>query len=172
MVSAGWWSIVGAVAVIVLVNLGVPTPAQQDSVPAVNEGFQAYLRGDYPTAVRLWRQRADRGEASGQFGLGLLYLEGYGVRQDFVEAVGWFRKAAAQDDTDAQLKLGRMYRDGKGVGPDLVQAYLWLNLAAAKLPSQMILEERNEVAARMTPAQIAEAQKLAREWKPESERHQ
>ncbi len=64
-----------------------------------------------------------------------------------------------------------MYETGQGVPKDLVQAYMWLSLAAAwphiEPDVQISLQERRDkVAKRMTPAQIAEAQKLAREWKP------
>jgi len=60
--------------------------------------------------------------------------------------------------------------EGHGVPQDYVIAYMWLNLSAAgpnnregvKLASEL----RDVVAAKMTPAQIAEAQKLARDWKP------
>ena len=53
---------------------------------------------------------------------------------------------------------------------DYTQAYMWLNLAAANAPQEERVNRvrsRDRVAAKMTPAQIAEAQKLAREWKPQ-----
>jgi TPR repeat protein len=77
--------------------------------------------------------------------------------------------AADQGHANAQSNLGLMYRDGEGVPKDYVQAHMWFNLssAASSEPSRsMIAENRNAVAEKMTPAQIAEAQKLAREWRP------
>ncbi|MCH6590975.1 MAG: SEL1-like repeat protein, partial [Proteobacteria bacterium] len=66
--------------------------------------------------------------------------------------------------------LGSMYRDGHGVPQDDVQAHMWYNLAASSYyPSEYrdeAVKNRDIVAMRMTPAQISEAQKLAREWKP------
>ena len=53
---------------------------------------------------------------------------------------------------------------------DYTQAHMWFNLAAANLPKEardIAVRNRDRVAAKMTPAQIAEAQKLAREWKPQ-----
>jgi TPR repeat protein len=61
-----------------------------------------------------------------------------------------------------------MYLNGEGVPQDYVQALMWFNLAASEFDGSC--EEahkiREGIAAKMTPAQIAEAQKLAREWKP------
>jgi uncharacterized protein len=62
-----------------------------------------------------------------------------------------------------------MYSRGEGVPQDFVQAHMWFNLAAAQGPpvlSTMAQKHRDEIAEKMTPAQIAEAQRLAREWKP------
>jgi TPR repeat protein len=67
-----------------------------------------------------------------------------------------------------------MYAGGMGVPKDYVQAHMWLNLAAARFPASetkkrdIAVENRDDVATKMTPAQIAEAQKLAREWQPKS----
>ena len=72
----------------------------------------------------------------------------------------------------AQTNLGAMYADGQGVPQNYIQAHKWFNLASSRY-SASEKEKRNRsvrtrdmVAAKMTPAQIAEAQKLAREWKP------
>jgi TPR repeat protein len=79
--------------------------------------------------------------------------------------VGWYRKSAEQGVPIGQLALGAMYADGKGVPQDYVLAHMWFNLAAAS-GNENAVKGRDMVAAKMTPAQIAEAQKLAREWKP------
>jgi TPR repeat protein len=94
-----------------------------------------------------------------------MYVEGRGVPQDDAEAARWYRKAAEQENEEAQRLLGEMYRDGRGVPKDYVQAYMWFNLAAARR-SEPAAQGRDLLEHSMTPAQIAEAQKLAREWKP------
>jgi TPR repeat protein len=98
-----------------------------------------------------------------------MYYKGNGVPQDYVEAVKWFRLAAAHGNAEAQSNLGVMYYKGNGVPQDYVQAYKWFSLAAATYTEKQARDEaaknRDSVAARMTPAQIAEAQKRAREWK-------
>ncbi len=108
---------------------------------------------------------ADQGNADTQYNLGLMYNNGIGVTQDYAEAMKWYRKAADQGNAKAQSNLGLMYDNGQGVTQDYVQAHMWLNLAAAQ--GQKEAEKfRGSLAKMMTPAQIAEAQKLAREWKP------
>lgn len=100
-----------------------------------------------------------------------MYEYGRGVPQDCGQAVEWYRKAAEQAPIgEPQYSLGRMYMQGYGVPRDYVQAHLWFNLAASQfLPGkyqEAAAQARDLVAARMTPAQVAEAQRLAREWKP------
>jgi hypothetical protein len=79
-----------------------------------------------------------------------------------------------QGHTAAQSNLGFAYRDGQGVPQDYVQAHTWLNLAAAQAKPvaghNIAAEARDSIAAKMSLAQIAEAQRLAREWKPKPER--
>ena len=118
-------------------------------------------------------EEAARGAYVAQVYLGRMYYEGRGVPQDDAEALKWFRPAAEQGDVDAQYYLGLMYYDGRSVLQDYVQAYMWLNLAASRVVDvidktvrEEFIQKRDMVAAKMTPAQIAEAQKLAREWKP------
>jgi TPR repeat protein len=173
------------------------------------DGAAAHDRGDYATALRLWRPRAEqgygldqynlgimygkgqgvpqdyaealkwfrlaaeRGIAHAQYNLGFMYERGQGVPQDYAEAVKWYRRAAEQGYAEAQSNLGASYGRGEGVPQDYVQAHMWLNLAAVRLPASgaenvntAIKKNRDIIASKMTPAQIAEAQKLAREWKP------
>jgi TPR repeat protein len=80
-------------------------------------------------------------------------------------AVFWFSRAAEQGDVLAFAKLGWMYAQGRGVLQDFIQAYMWYNLSAAQ-GEPRAAEARDALATQMTPAQIAEAQQLAREWKP------
>ncbi len=94
-----------------------------------------------------------------------MYDTGRGLPQDFGAAANWYRKAAEQGDTVAQSNLALMYAAGRGVRRDHVRAHPWFALAAAS-GDKAAERNRDKIAARMTPAQIAEAQTLAREWKP------
>ena len=120
---------------------------------------------DYAEAVKWFRKAAEQSVARAECNLGLCYAKGEGVAKDYVEAVKWFRKAAEQNDTQAQYNLGVCYDNGQGVAKDYVVAYKWSLLSAGqgddgagKLVT--ILEYR------MTREQIAEGQKLARDFKP------
>ncbi len=125
---------------------------------------------DYAEAVGWWRKAAAQGHAKAQFNLGIMYGNGRGVPQDYAKAVGWWRKAAEQGNAKAQNNLGLMYGKGQGVPQDYAQAHMWYNLAASTSPPgkdrDRAVKNRDIVAKRMTPVQISEAQKLAREWKP------
>ncbi len=94
-----------------------------------------------------------------------MYEKGNGVPQDYKEAVRWYRLAAEQGDADAQYNLGLMHAKGRGVPQDNVQAHMWMSLVAAQGDEQA-RKSRDIVAEKMTPAQRADAQRLAREWKP------
>ncbi len=81
---------------------------------------------------------------------------------------GNYAKAAEQGHPNAQFILGLMYERGIDVPQDYVEAHKWINLAAAQefIRQEGAVKAREMVARKMTPAQIAEAQRLAREWKP------
>jgi TPR repeat protein len=86
-------------------------------------------------------------------------------------AATWYRKAADQGSFIAQSKLGLVYESGEGVAQDYVQAHIWMSLAASQAShSPNYAEMRDRVAAKMNPAQLAEAQRLAREWRPTEEK--
>lgn len=89
-------------------------------------------------------------------------------RRDYTTAVRLNRPLAEQGDANAQYNLGVFYDNGLGVPQDKVRAYMWFNLSAAQ-GREGAAAFRDLIARRMTPAQIAEAQKLAREWKPNTQ---
>jgi len=120
---------------------------------------------DAVQAVNWYRKAAEQGEAAAQANLGLSYAKGEGVPKDAVQAVNWFRKATEKGFAGAQSGLGAMYAAGEGVPKDLVTAYMWRNLAAAQ-GDEEAKTAREALEKLMTPAQIAEGQKLSREWKP------
>ncbi|QWG12219.1 sel1 repeat family protein [Bradyrhizobium sediminis] len=130
----------------------------------------AYDGGDYATALRLYRQMADQGNGNAQFSLGTIYEKGRGVAQDDAEAAKWYRLAADQGHPTAQFNLGIMYDNGRGVAQNKVLAHAWFSLSVAQ-GNQEAARTRDILARRMTPTQLAQAQKLAREWKPEQQPH-
>ena len=96
----------------------------------LEDAVAAYQRGDYVTALRLWRPLAEQGDADAQFHLGVMYESGQGGLRNDAEAIKWYRKAADQDDAVAQFDLGVMYAEGEGVSPHHAEAALWYRLAA------------------------------------------
>lgn len=146
-----------------------PLAEHGNAIAQYNLGVM-YYKGEgvpqsYPNAVFWYRHAAWQGDASAQLGLGVLCYNGQGTLQSYTEALTWFRQAADQGSVQAQINLGAMYANGQGAPQDYIQAHMWLSLAAAKSETRAA-ELRDIVAAKMTAAQIAEAQKLAREWKP------
>ncbi len=116
--------------------------------------------------ARLWYEKAAvQGHADAQVNLGRLYDYGRGGPQDFRMAVRWYRRAADQGNSLAQTRLGLLYERGDGVTKDYVQAYMWYKLGAANGGNTGAMM-RDELAIKMTSDQLAEAKKLAREWKP------
>jgi TPR repeat protein len=93
-------------------------------------------------AATWFRKAADQGNASAQYNLGMLYLQGQGVLQDYAQAVVWFRKAADQQHAKAQFALGLMYQHGQeGVPQNSTQAYVWLVLSASHAVEDQIREQ-------------------------------
>lgn len=133
-----------------------------------NAGLAAYEKGDYAGAFREWEPLAKSGDSAAQFNLGLLYYDGRGATQNYSEALRWFRRAADQGYARAQLNLGAMYGVGKGVGRDYVQAYKWLSICAAS-GNNSCVQQRDLVGKKLKPSKLAEAQKLATDWKPVKE---
>ena len=136
---------------------------------------------DDAEAVHWFRMAAEQGHATAQFNLGQMYARGEGAAEDDAEAVRWYRMAAHQGLADAQYNLGLMYLDGSGVPEDVAEAVRWFRLAVEQghAVAQYVLarmmgepsqgyeparENKDIIEQRMTREQIAEAQRLSREW--------
>ncbi|THJ23047.1 MAG: sel1 repeat family protein [Nitrospira sp. CG24E] len=148
-----------------------PFAEQGDALAQYNLGV-LYRKGrgvpqDDVQARQWYEKAAVQGQAKAQFNLGTLYFNGEGVAKDYQQALRWFRLAADQGEAVAQTKIAIMYDDGQGVPHDIVQTYKWYSLAATN-GDKPAAELRDATAKEMTPAQIAEAQKLVREWKPKT----
>ena len=146
-----------------------PLAEQGDALAQYNLGV-LYRKGrgvpqDDVQARGWYEKAAAQGQAKAQFNLGTLYFNGEGTPKDYQQALRWFRLAADQGEALAQTKIAIMYDEGQGVPQNIVQAYKWYSLAATN-GDKPANELRNTITNQMTPAQIAEAQKLAQEWKP------
>jgi len=128
---------------------------------------------DDAETVKWLLKAAEQGSATAQRLMAFRYMEGRGVPRDEERSAEWFFRAAGHGDAEAQFNLGQIHAEGRGVPRDPVQAYLWFSLAAGNgadaQAGRLAVEARNKLAPRMTPAQIAQAKRLVREWKPEKD---
>lgn len=122
------------------------------------------VQQDYKEAFKWYSKSAVQGTAAAQGALGTLYYHGKGVSRDHKEALKWYSKSAEQGYVKAQVMLGYMYYNSEGAPQDYVLAHMWFNLAAVQ-GNINASGLRDITAEKMTPAQIEEAQRLAREWK-------
>ncbi len=149
-------------AALIALIFALATPV---AVQDYRSGMAAYDRRDDAAAIREWRPPDEHGLIQVHYYRGTLYRHGRSTARDDADAVKWYRQAAEQGIADAQYNLGRLFATGEGVAQDYVQAHIWYSLAARQ-GHQKATQLRDIVAGRMTPEQLAEAQKLAREWRP------
>ena len=98
--------------------------------PTFAEAVAAYRRGDHVTAAKGYRAHAEKGHADAQYNLGLMYMNGQGVRRDDGQALTWFYRAAKQGHALAQTNLGSLYEAGRGVQKNDSEAVRWYRSAA------------------------------------------
>ena len=88
--------------------------------------YTSYDRADYGTALQVWMQPAEGGDAKAQTYVGEIYEK----QGDFKSAAQWYQKAADQGYAPAQIDLGSLYEQGKGVPKDPQQALNWYRKAS------------------------------------------
>ncbi|MFQ6018911.1 MAG: peptidoglycan-binding protein [Kiloniellaceae bacterium] len=110
--------------IAILIGLAAPGWGQSDA------GYEAYKRGDYAAAHRIWKPLAEQGDASAQYNLGLLYHHGLGVKRQLGKAAKWYGRAAENGDADAQKAIGDLYVQGFWGKKDYAKAATWYRMAA------------------------------------------
>jgi len=172
-VQAGLKWVVTAAFVSVLAGCGgdeevssTPTAEEmaQDNATLYQGGVNAYQDGDLKDAFRKFKILADKGDAEGQFNIGVMYHEGRGVDADDKEAVAWWTKAAEQGNASAQDNLGLRYAKGEGVERDLVQAYKWFAVATMAGKSESARNNMKVIEAGLTPEETGRGQMMAKKW--------
>ena len=124
---------------------------------------------DYPSELRI---KAKQGDADAQFNLGYMYANGQGMKKNKKTAFDLYRKAAEQGQPLAQFNLGLSYYHGEGVPQNFKTAYIWSSLSAANADEdhhKKAAELRDEVAKKLSPAQLEQAKQIASEWKPKNQ---
>lgn len=117
---------------------------------------------DNVEAVKWYRLAAEQGATIAQLNLGYIYLHGRGVLQDFDGAFKWFVLAAKQGDRSGQRALGEIYSRGHGIQENNVKSHMWYNIASANGDANAS-NMRDNIAEKMTPDDISQAQSMARE---------
>jgi TPR repeat protein len=150
--------------------------ADQQFAPAQAMLGMMYLLGagvpTDPARALVWiTKAAEQGNAAGETALGQMYARGQGVDVDQAKAAFWLEKAAEQRFGPAELVLGFIYERGQGVAQNYVHAQMLLSLASEDEPADqaewrdMANQERDAIAKRMTPAELAEAARLTEDWR-------
>jgi len=151
--------------------------AEQGNVSASYNLGTMYYNGegtsrDYIQALKWYRVAAEHGDMEAARRVGFMNANGQGAAKNEAEAIKWYRMAADKGDPESQNNLGVLYSSGKGVPEDNVQAHKWFTIAASRFPASekdkrdKAMKNSELLAKKMKPEQVAEAQKLAREWKP------
>ncbi len=139
-------------------SLGLKYKIGKEGIPQNNiKAYEWYLKS------------AKQGHKRAQYNLGILYSTGEGTPKNYKKARKWFLKAAKQNHEKAQYALGELYRLGKGVSENNIKAYTWFYIAdkngnpKAPKAKEKLSKETNKKT-EITPAQITEAQRRAKEW--------
>jgi len=151
--------------------------AEQGDAPAAARLGSMYWIGegvprDPEQAAKWYELGASKGNALAQVGIGYMSMQGSGTPVDFKVAADWFAKSAGQGDASAMLALGTLFELGKGVPKDVVQAYKWYALAAVDDGEyeqdvfDRAVRSRDELAKKITRAEVEEGERAARAWKP------
>lgn len=127
--------------------------------------YESATPQDHREAVSWYRMAAQQRHAGALYRLCLLSDKGRGTAQDYQEALRWCQLASDQGHGQAMFTIGQHYANGQGVIKDVVQAHQWYNLAAAH-GYEAAAKWRDRLAQDMTATQIAQAQFLARNWRP------
>ncbi len=133
------------------------------------EGLDAFVRGEYDLALAKFRPLAMQRNPDVQYAIGVMYKDGFGLPRRTPEAKRWLLRSASQGNAFAQSVLGEMYMKGEGVGRDYPMAHMWFDIAAGSgtygAVHRRARQDRDTVAARLSPAEIARARRLAETWR-------
>lgn len=100
--------------------------------------YVAYDRANYKTALRVWREKAEGGDAEAQVIVGEIYEKGLGISPDYASAAEWYRKAADQGNERALTNLAYLYEQGLGVEQDLAKAINLYRKAAGDVGDELM----------------------------------
>jgi len=112
------------------IKVFTPSAEQGNAMSLGHLGEIYFEQGKVEDAKKFTLKSAEKNNSKAQLNLGVMYVQGQGVRQDDKQAVHWYRKAAEQGVAEAQYNLGLMYAKGQGVRQDDTQVVQWYRKAA------------------------------------------
>jgi len=111
-------------------------PNEPGLLKQYQDGYAAYQKDDFATALSKWRPLAEQGSSAAQLFVGFMHANGQGLPKDDAAAAKWYGEAAERDNVVAQVRLAIMYRDGRGVAVDRAKA-LYLAKQAGRKDNHM-----------------------------------
>jgi localization factor PodJL len=122
---------------------------------------------DLAQAKTWYGRAADRGNVRAMHNLAVLNAENPSAtgKPDFATASSWFRRAAEYGVRDSQYNLAVLYARGLGLGQDLIQSYAWFSAAAAQ-GDEEAGKKRDDVAAKLSPKDLAAAKAVVAAYRP------
>ncbi len=114
--------------------------------------YVAMDRADYGTALKVWLETAEKGDAEAQYYVGTIYEKGDKGQPNYEQARIWYRKAADQGYSRAAINLGRLYEQGLGVERNKSEAFKWYAQASGLNESDLSML--------VNPEAIGQTQKL------------
>jgi TPR repeat protein len=142
------------------------------------------VQQNHKEALKWFTLSAEDGYAPAQLFLGLMYASGKGAAQNYTEALKWVRRAAEQGNADAQFYLCGLYLSDGIVPHNYVESYKWFLLGTASndsakkdaIKNGLVKNASDSSDAKkallelMTPAQVADAEHLATEWRAKADK--
>lgn len=110
--------------------------------------------------LRWLTRSAEQGHAAAQSDLASRFRS----NRDYVNAEIWYRRAAIQGDPNGQEGLSSLYENGWGVAKDPIMRLMWYDIAISNGADGYYVRHfsRENITTRMTPAQVAEAERRRR----------
>lgn len=144
--------------------------ADKNFAPAQYRTGNIYEKGigvarDMDAARKWYARAAEGGNTRAMHNLAVLIAEGGGGKPDYATALTWFQKASEYGVRDSQFNLGVLSARGLGGPQDLVKSYTWFAVAAGQGDDEAG-RKRDEVAARLSPADLAKAKTAVERWRP------
>lgn len=119
---------------------------------------------DYEKAVKWYRKASAQGHRDALYNLGRMYVDGRGVRKNNGEGVIYFRQAAELQHPEAHFNMGFMQENGRGVAKSPSRGLTSYIIASNLGVGKTAINARDNVAARLSRAQVSEAKRRARAW--------